>query len=90
MVTLEQKDRNSGHKAASHGSVGILIHPTSLESVMCPGQYADIGLLALSVAWLGPVPGLVGDEGGAFAGPRASRLGHSQSQITAAPRWMGH
>lgn len=42
MVTLEQKDRNSGHKAACHGSVGILIHPTSSGSVMCPGRRVDV------------------------------------------------
>lgn len=86
MVTLEQKDRNSGHKAASHCSVRILIHSTSSGSVMCPGWRADIGLLALSVARLGPGARSRWRRRWGFLRARASRLGHSWSQTMAAPK----
>ena len=72
MVTLEQKDRNSGHKAACHCSVGILIRPSSLGSVMCLGRWVDIGVPGpggSQAVCPGKTPAVLGPETMALAAP---------------------
>lgn len=57
MVTLEQKDRNSGYKAASHRSVRIRIPPVSSGS----GRVPVVGSILRWRGHLVQVPGCPGD-----------------------------